>query len=1654
MENKTIDPIKTTKLTTESYLRYLKTAYPILNDEIRQEFWDQLEHENVISKGPLLEASPEFKKGASIQELIDEGVLSIEFGQLATKALPVDRKLYLHQDQSVRKVVTGKRNIVVTTGTGSGKTESFLIPILDALFREKENGTLSQPGVRALLLYPMNALANDQLKRLRGLLANYPEITFGRYTGDTDQSYSYAAEKFAIQYPGQEILPNELICRDQMQATPPHILLTNYAMLEFLLLRPSDTSFFDNDTGKHWRFIALDEAHTYNGASGIEIAMLLRRLKDRVVKSEKSRITMIATSATIGKGEQDFPEVTKFAADLFGEKFEWVPGDPTRQDVVQASRVEFIPEKSYDIDPDFFIEMRKVIDLGNEAEMFEKAKTVAEKFNVPADLTSFENMDTESASDKEKLGRFLYQVLRSNRYYISLQQIIRREPTLVSNAAVEVFAGAEKASEKLVALVDLAARAKLDQDGSSLLPARYHVFVKSLEGGYLCLSKYGHEHSEPHFHLKPHEKCPTCDSSVYEMRTCIRCGAGYITGYTIDSGSNISFVPQVSEAQKRSPNVEFSAFYLGTDLTQADEDEQILDVPDGNAPIDGNDGTIDITDDRWVLCLSCGKIDQIALAHNLCLCGEHHYVELIKVPGELLKNRTEFKAIHQCMNCGARNHTGIASSIITGGDAPVAILATSLYQNLPPDDSVDASEHPGEGRKLLAFSDSRQDAAFFAPYLETTYNEILQRRFILKTLRSISQTDNRDFQISDLVQPMIKMAENAGYFPYTTTGGERRSLIERWLMEELITMERRQSLDGVGLVKYSLVKPRNWSAPAPLLAAPWSLSEEGAWDLLEILMHTLRISGCIQFPDGVNRTDEAFAPRNFAFSVTKHGSDQKKHVISWVPVQGANGRSDLLTKLLKRSTDLNDAQIKTTVKQTLEGVWEHICGWTDHMVKETRHNEPPVYRVNYKMWTMEPISTGEVLYECEQCKTVHSRYHFGYCEKYRCGGELIEIDLTSPYWQDNHYRNLYETLNPIPLKAEEHTAQWSANAALEKQQEFVNGEINVLSCSTTFELGVDVGELQSVLMRNMPPTTANYLQRAGRAGRRADSASFALTFAQRRSHDLNYFHQPEKMVSGLIASPHISLQNEKIIRRHLHSVVIAAFFRWAKDTRNRSFRKADEFFTSPEDGESGYTLFKEFIRSKPQPVLDSLARLLPEEIAEDFDLTNWDWSWKLTDIDGKLDANEELAVLDKAERDFVGDINEIDEAIKKMMESNDRFKYAKAQKLENLKNTLNRSDLFSYFGGHNVLPKYGFPTDVVPLRTFHSNAIESSQIDLSRDLRVAISEFAPGAEVVAAKKIWVSRGLHIPHGNALPTYNFYECHSCHSIYSTLIAGIDSCPRCGASGQFANKSQYIEPRFGFNADITPSGSTTQKPKRIGGSKVYFAEYKLPHQEDTFEIPMHTKSLFEDPRKEISYRYSRYGWLIVINEGTHKLGYLICNRCGAGQSYTFERGDNNTFRRSHLNPTTDKQCFHVSEDVVRASLGHKFMTDVLEIRFETRVNVIERDPLWRSLLYAVLEGAGEVLGIRREDINGALFYDQDNVNPSLVLFDDVPGGAGHVQRIEQRLEDILTAALDRVDRNCCGEETSCTECLRSYSNQYFHDELKRGLARDFLKNLLTF
>jgi hypothetical protein len=290
------------------------------------------------------------------------------------------------------------------------------------------------------------------------------------------------------------------------------------------------------------------------------------------------------------------------------------------------------------------------------------------------------------------------------------------------------------------------------------------------------------------------------------------------------------------------------------------------------------------------------------------------------------------------------------------------------------------------------------------------------------------------------------------------------------------------------------------------------------------------------------------------------------------------------------------------------------------------------------------------------------------------------------------------------------------------------------------------------------------------------------------------------------------------------------------------------------------------------------------------------------------------------------------------------------------------------------------------------------------------------------------------------------CPECRRFHRSTQEIEGACVVCGANlhGWRQQYGQFVIPEFGFVAAREPRNTGENRPQRLYASRVYFTEYAAEDaDEPTMLEPVPELS---GPAIRTAQRYSRYGKLSVVNSGFANAGFRICSACGWGEpAMPVPVGRRPRREPPHHNPRTGRDCSGFIESY---HLGHEFITDVLEIRFSGALAPAGYVDLWLSTLYALLEGASETLGIPRDDLDGTLFPYQGGEPPALVLFDNVPGGAGHVRRVAQRLSDVVREAWDRMARCECGAETSCYECLRNFYNQWCHDQLQRGPARDFL------
>lgn len=1547
--NSNIDAIGTSTDIKASYRRYLQSLLAVRDPDLYSALRETIDTTKLLDKGPYLEATPPYAPGATVQELILDGTLSPSFGDLTSPSLPLDRPLYVHQERAIRKVATG-RNIVVATGTGSGKTESFLLPILDSLVREKEAGTLG-PGVRALLLYPMNALANDQLKRLRQLLAGYPDITFGRYTGDTENDPVKAREMFSLLNIGEPILPNELLSRDEMRETPPHLLLTNYAMLEYLLLRPQDMALFPEGQDT-WRFIAVDEAHVYDGTQGAEIAMLLRRVRDRVAPDRA--IQCIATSATVG-ADTDPAAVTKFATNLFGQQFDWVDGDESRQDLITAKRIETPTGPLW-------------------------GPLSASQYKALAIADDREKAIIELAGQAGFVANSAYEALLHESTLVEVRRVLAAKPIPFHNVASQIFANQDDAQAGLAALVNLGSSV-FTNDGSTPISARYHLFLRATEGAFACLSDAG-----PHVQLARHESCPGCTAPMFEIGSCKRCGAVHVVGNVASESGTTKLLPRAVTST--------NTWLVLTDSNgQVDEDEEAA-----------SDGGADPTADEAKLCTACGAI---ARATDTS-CPACHSSRLRGV--RKLKQRGD--EIAGCLVCGARGPATVRV-FDTGSDASGAVVATSLYQNLPPSLQTVEQQHPGEGRKLLSFSDSRQAAAYFAPYLEDSYGQLKRRRLISQGLVDAGAATD-PVMIEDIIFSTRKAAENMKTFPRRMTAQQQAREVGPWVMAEVIATDDRQSLEGLGLLSIEMDRDPAWTTPPPLLAL--GLTDDEAWSFLQELVRSLRQQGAVTMPSDVDAKDEIFEPRLGPIFARESGPQAIRKVLSWLPGKGTNRRFNYTQRVLSALGRNDDPAV------ILKGIWSFLSSPAtpiDWLKSSSQQSLGVVYQVDHELLRMRWASEASPVHQCTICRRVTAFSVRGVCPALSCEGTLENFAPPALNDDRNHYRAIYQSMRAVPLKAEEHTAQWTNVEAAKVQHRFIRGEVNVLSCSTTFELGVDVGELQAVLLRNMPPSTANYVQRAGRAGRRAGAAALVVTYANRRSHDLSRFAEPEVMMSGAVRAPYVTLDNERIDRRHAHSIVLAAFFRWYLDVYHGISRTAGDFFLPPEaGGDAPVALLDSFLRPVPPEIKQSLKRVLPKKVAEEIGVDNDSW------VDILLDH------LDKVRTELAGDVSALAEL---QHQAASAQKYKQAERFKQVGRTLEMRDLLGFLATRNVLPKYGFPVDSVELRTAYSGNQVGSKLDLSRDLSQAIHEYAPDATLVAGGMLWTARGIYKLPGRDLEEFEYRTCDRCGGFWQALAELDPQCPHCGEASTHAPRTITV-PEFGFVAAANPARPGPRPPRRSWSGATYVL--KEPVEVKTRKVAINSGTC--------EVRVGPRGRLVSVADGPGGSGFWICNWCGHGAARSLH--PKKPPAHDHLMKGTP--CTGSSRWL---DLAHSYETDLLFIDIRMPgISNLQAD--WKSLLYAVLEAACDELEIARDDI-GASLAPTGAASWEIVLFDTVPGGAGHVLLVEMQLERVLKAALKRVSSCECGAETSCYGCLRSYGNQRDHDELSRGSAVHLLEAMLS-
>ncbi len=1064
--------------------------------------------------------------GKSLTDCADVGLFNSELAKhlVQNGEMPSELRLYEHQYQSLETAVRSHSKerpaIAVTAGTGGGKTESFLLPLLNQLYAgERQPGG----GIRALILYPMNALVNDQTERLDRWLSGQDRVSYLHFTSETPEDARQATREGL-----PPAAPHRYRTRQQARGKetsegkkttgglPPDILITNYSMLEYMLCRPQDAVFF----GPALEVMVLDEAHLYAGTLAAEIMLLLRRMMLRC-GVWANQILQIATSATLGGGRE---ELKDFVGRLFSSQPEStfvIRGEPAAWQLESVSAD--CPEKnSREIADTDWLQAGTIIEKLGQQELLvdaDECKTLAEQLQLVVDESTIRDAFADSAGCPAML---LWKVLPRAQVIHEIAALMDApDPKTLDELTSELWGSCDDITRRATTnLLRLAASARPEVTRLPLLPHRLHLQVRAPNALSVCL--FPSCESESLSKLPPLGsvtadtvgRCSCCESPSYPIIRCGNCGLWGIAA----TESNFSLLP--TKVTRAEPGRVF--FPLSN----------VFDATNGK---------------RWTVDPASGS------------CRVAQGVELY-----------EFE---RCPTCGEKDFGWLRVS-----DSLSLSIATETILSELPALSAGRTWHPAEGRRLLAFSDSRQAAARLGPRLASQHQLQMFRAMLAKHANEGRRASDETRYVREDVERLEReirsrkigedrkryvqrqLDEKRRELSQRLAGGTIREWVERleadpliaqfldpdladlaakqpaqrpwrqldWdknresvkkrirdiLANELARRPRNQvSAETIGLVAISYPGIEQLSLDDHLLGqlnAACRLKLERVFaDFCRLICDVMRIEGCIDLGSQEKN-------REFGSALTPVGK--------WMAARTSTASGWLVNLIGKTQNQItlnfacrvliaageSDENARRLAEELLENVFSELVRLANDKTVTWLKSEPRQTDDGNDVEAVQLVfpelglAVPQTVYECELNGWLWPRNAAG-CVPQSGSGSLREIDVTQPdadmalkrfgrLRRDYNDREVFQR----GLWAEEHSAQLSPRETRRLQNLFRQGARNLLSCTTTMELGIDIGGLQAVMMANVPPGKANYVQRAGRSGRRSDGSSAAITFCQDR----------------------------------------------------------------------------------------------------------------------------------------------------------------------------------------------------------------------------------------------------------------------------------------------------------------------------------------------------------------------------------------------------------------------------------------------------------------------------------------------------------------------------------------------------------------------------
>lgn len=1664
-----------------TYIDYIETRDRFHLESLTQERREILNNE-ILSQEPYFEPiiKYNFSQNSLREDIIDDDLYN--FLSFKDSLFPQNSednsksyRLYTHQKEALN---SENEHLIITTGTGSGKTETFLLPILQNIFKEskkwkkptqcnnenwKKNlpqreGESRDAAVRAMILYPLNALVDDQLKRLRKTLSSPESISFlrekrnqnliyfGRYNGDTPVPGSHDndnkvkdlekklkeidaeqnSEFFNInneldnngKYLMQSLDGAEMYSRWDMQHYPPDILITNYSMLNIMLMRKQEYSIFEKT--KKWlaknpeaKFqLVIDELHTYRGTSGTEIAYLIRILLDRLGLSEdSSQLQIIASSASLEKNEKS----DKFLREFFAcsKKFHYIKGE----------------------------------------------------YNAPAQKTPFKgNKDFYINFDRKQMPepKILDEILRKDNASEYLKTIFYNfdEKRFLAKS-IEILAKETGESKDFIKGL-ISAVTMSDKVGSKQFSLRAHLFFKNMQGIWACTNP---ECSELEQRFKPEadrkvgklystpKTICKCGSRVLELLVCQTCGQTMFGGYKskneindktylFPTSSDIEQLPEFCNNQK-----EPDSYSVIKPVSSEDSDLQEKSIHKHNT--------------RWQ------KIRYNPNDGSYKFAGgpiqEHNYLKYtVTKPKE--KEKSALKAFPViCPYCkdnwSSRSLEKVSypvKSMVYGVQKINQILTDTLLKEQ-------------QNKHIILFTDSRQDAAKLSAGIEMDHYRDTLRQYtysslknsatmyklyweringrVLETFNEIEINLLKKFDKNNGYDEIRKLLDNAKYGSFDVKRKKEcdyfidnlnNPLLKFKDLQRIIFYEMLQDGINPGGYKYNDFDKKQWD-------------ELFEWENNEFQGDKNKLDNDAKFfidiieNSKVEILNNLFNNRRGFESL---GLGKVTYDRSIVLSEKDSELFDSVIRLMGQFKAFPNGQEeeKRTASSFPSAVKEYIkgIGVSEDYLKELCTKTRVIDTITYKLdpdylFVQSFNSNKEKLYKCKTCKKIYIKPlnpSFSKCIEKHCKLQQLEVaDILDI--ENNFYYKLAQQ-NPYKLTSEELTAQtpkeeqksrqrrfqdiYMRNNLLNKKDEYpVKDSIEVLSVTTTMEAGVDIGALDSVVMANMPPQRFNYQQRVGRAGRRDNSLAIALTVCRSRSHDEFYFKNPDKITNDKPLSPYLDMRSERIIKRMLTKEVLRnAFFDLTETFGNEDKDGKSvhgEFGTTYDYLQQRHILLKDWIKKNHSAILNITNFLLKE------------------------------TYLDSKKKELICYINNelVKEIAKIVEEDGENFEY-----------------LSELLANRGILPMFGYPTRT---RSLITNNSYSNQNNITRDLDIAISQFAPGAETIRDKKLNISVGFRSKKLSDGSPNCLYECPHCKNI-SFEKKGICDC------GNKMIERLIVQPEDSFTLEIYDA--LKYKPIYYDGNFDYMPYAQKPKIDSGVDF---------DKKKDCNFVYSKSpsesARIISINnnndreftiykfkgkENKHK-DFWISKE--AVDSYCKKKSEAENIPFTINNNLLIVDSVHNGKKVSLASIKYTdvFLTQIDKIphgiNLEYNWENVYTKSAYYSLGFLLRDATAIALDINKKEINVGLkpYYNGQQMIAQIFLSDSLENGAGYSYFLscEDNFKKILKSILSGkefkniylTDKHINECDSSCYGCMQDYNNLHYHGLLDWRLGYDMVK-----